>query len=187
MVAGARWGWSARLTVLVACLLAATGSAAPGVTRAQQSDDSCLRGPNGLSCSGPENGKCLYNACYCRPGRSGKACESEACHPRCSVHGECKDGKCECDPGWGGELCVRPECPTVLPESPCSGHGVCERNPLNAAFPNKRECYCHPAWRGRACELVGIVPDDMSRYGSILFEDGTIAAEIRLPLFQIGI
>lgn len=44
-------------------------------------------------------------------------------------------------------------CPTLLPESPCSGHGVCERNPLNTDYPNKRECYCHPAWRGRACEL----------------------------------
>lgn len=86
---------------------------------------SCARA-NGMLCSGPEHGECLYGGeCACNGNWTGTACDcrvDQCLSPRagllsCSGHGQCECGECKCDrsaDGWPyvGEFCDKcPSCP----------------------------------------------------------------------------
>ncbi|XP_065896457.1 integrin beta-1-like [Dysidea avara] len=126
--------------------------------------DQCMRGTNGLLCSG--HGECVCNQCMCELNFKGEACEDQC---RCPTdengmecggadNGNCScitdvnadvnagvNGKCECnDTRFTGDSC---DCPidttACMTESTlCSGNGTCECN----------KCTCAPTCLGEVCE-----------------------------------
>ena len=100
-------------------------------------DNSCPSHPmTGKMCS--DRGVCSGNACLCRNGWTGPACEDKLCNPPdCSGKGLCVKGSCRCKIGFAGDGCESRVCPMN-----CTGHGKC-------TAANK--CACGTGWCGEDC------------------------------------
>ena len=56
----------------------------------------------------------------------------------CSAHGVCNGNICKCDQGYGGVICQI----LCVPESNCSGHGVCDIRYQNLEMNSSVYCSC---------------------------------------------
>ena len=57
-------------------------------------------------CNCKNGGVCVDSKCHCKPGHSGKRCETPICRPACSNGGECIDvNVCNCKDGFTGARC----------------------------------------------------------------------------------
>ena len=58
------------------------------------------------SCNCKNGGVCVDSKCHCKPGHSGRRCETPICRPVCSNGGECIDvNVCNCKDGFTGARC----------------------------------------------------------------------------------
>ncbi|KAI0217300.1 hypothetical protein LSAT2_030837 [Lamellibrachia satsuma] len=114
-------------------------------------DDLCRSLPcqNGGQCKSLSSGY----TCDCRPGTTGRQCETEnhCASVRCHNGGTCTQSVagvwCECQPGFTGSLCDKVL--TGCDSSPCNNSGTCKD--LNNNY--RYHCICGSGYTGRNCEV----------------------------------